>query len=109
MSAPKRKPLNVAALGAAAIPQPDPVHEANRSTAASPSRSLKVVQEAEQPETSTSPASKRAPSRRGLVQIQGYYPPETRRRLKILSVKMDRTAEDLLGEALASLFEKYGA
>jgi antitoxin-like ribbon-helix-helix protein len=103
---PKRKQLNVAALGAAAIPQPDPVHEANRSTAPT-ARSLKVVHETDEAEAVAPPTSKRAPSRRGLVQIQGYYPPETRRRLKILSVKMDRTAEDLLGEALAHLFEKY--
>lgn len=105
---PKRRPLDVAALGAAAIPQPDPVHEANRSTART-SRPLKVVQEADEPDVGASPRSKRAPSRRGLVQIQGYFPPETRRRLKILSVKMDRTAEDLLGEALEHLFEKYDA
>lgn len=103
MSTPKRRPLNIAALGAAAIPQPDPVHEANRSTDKSASLSLKVVAEEED---RSKPAPKR--SRIGLVQIQGYYPPDTRRRLKILAARMDRTGEDLLGEALAHLFEKYG-
>lgn len=104
MSAPKRRPLNVAAIGAAAIPQPDPVHQANRSTEPA-GRSLKVVEE--DAEEAATAKSSRAPSRRGLVQIQGYYPPELRRRLKVLAAKMGRTQEELLGEALEHLFEKY--
>jgi hypothetical protein len=97
VSAPKRRPLNLAALGAAAIPQPDPVHEANRTKA-----TLAVA-----PSPVTASASKRPPSREGLVQIQGYYPPETRRRLKVLSAKMDKSQEALVGLALEYLFEKH--
>lgn len=100
MSSPKRKPLDFAALGAAAIPQPDPVHEANRN----PAPKLAVAQDA-----LIGAASTRAPSRKGLVQIQGYFQPETRRRLKMLAARMDKTQEELLGQALDQLFEKYDA
>ena len=113
---PKRRPLNVAALGAAAIPQPDPVHEANRSKAgptpetSRPTPRLALAPEV--PEVVATPdaggsAAKRAMSREGLVQIQGYYPPETRRRLKVLAAKMGTTQEALLGMALEYLFEKH--
>ena len=107
MSAPRRKPLNVAALGAAAIPQPDPVHEANRSKAVAivPDRPLAAV--ASEVAAVEVTAGKRASSREGLVQIQGYFPPETRRRLKMLSAKMDKSQEALLAVALEYLFEKY--
>ena len=58
------------------------------------------------------PASPAAPqpgaSRAGKVQIQGYFPKETRRRLKTLAAAQDRTVEDLLGEALTLLLEKHG-
>jgi len=48
-------------------------------------------------------------SRTDKVQIQGYFPEETRRRLKMLAVQRDRTLEDLLGEAIADLFTKHSA
>ena len=46
-------------------------------------------------------------SRIGKVQIQGYYPATTRRRLKMLAVTSGRTMEELLGEALDDLFAKH--
>lgn len=100
MSAPKRRPLNIAALGAAAIPQPDPVHEANRPRAVAAVASI-------DDRAVLASTSKRAPSREGLVQIQGYYPMETRRRLKVLAAKMGKSQEALLGVALEYLFEKH--
>lgn len=102
MSSPKRKPLNLAAIGAAAVPQADPVHEANRPKpkAVAP---LPVVGD----EGVMESKSTLAPSRKGLVQIQGYYPPETRRRLKLLAAKMDKSQEFLVGMALEYLFEKH--
>ena len=39
-------------------------------------------------------------SRAGKVQIQGYFPPATRKRLKLLAVTSGRTMEELLAEAL---------
>ena len=46
-------------------------------------------------------------SRAGKVQIQGYFPPSTRKRLKLLSVTSGRTMEELLAEALDDLFAKH--
>ena len=48
-------------------------------------------------------------SRVGKVQIQGYFPVATRRRLKLLAVTSGRTMEELLAEALDDLFVKYQA
>ena len=85
----KRKTLDTAAFASAAIPRPDPVEAA---TAPAPRR------------TSEPPQSSRA----GKVQIQGYFPKEARRSLKTLAAAQDRTAEDLLAEALNLLFKRYG-
>ena len=41
------------------------------------------------------------------MQIQGYFPAPTRRRLKMLAVTSGRTMEELLGEALDDLFAKH--
>lgn len=43
-------------------------------------------------------------NRIGRVQLQGYFPPEYRTRLKILSATTGRTMEELLTEALDNLF-----
>jgi hypothetical protein len=89
MSSHKRKPLDTAALAAASVQQPDPVQLA--------------VAKAVVPEQ-----PKRAGgSRAGRVQIQGHFPEETRRALKMLAVRQDRTVEDLLGEAIADVLAKY--
>jgi hypothetical protein len=86
---PKRKPLDTAAFASAAVPRPDPVEEA---TAPVPTRAAEPSQM----------------GRAGRVQIQGYFPRQTRRRLKTLAAAQDRTVEDLLGEALELVFKKYG-
>ena len=49
------------------------------------------------------------PSRSGKVQIATYAPPETRKRLKILAAREDRSIESLLTEAIDDLFTKYSA
>jgi len=49
------------------------------------------------------------PSHVGRVAIHGYFSEETRRELKLLAVRQDRTVEDLLGEAVADLLRKYAA
>lgn len=90
----KRKPLDTAAFASAAIARRDPVEAAITPAPVSAPRL-----------TAESAQSSRA----GKVQIQGYFPKETRRRLKTLAAAQDRTVEDLLGEALDLVFTKYNA
>ncbi len=92
MSPSKRKPLDTAALAAAAVTQPDPVQLATATPVAAPPKTEHW-----------------RPSREGKVAIQGYFPEETRREIKMLAVRQDRTVEDLLGEAVADLLRKYAA
>jgi hypothetical protein len=92
MSPTKRKPLDTAALAAAAVAQPDPVQLAT---------ALPVAPSAK--------AGHSRVSRVGRVAIQGYFAEETRRELKMLAVRQDRTVEELLGEAVADLLRKYAA
>ena len=47
-------------------------------------------------------------SRAGTVPITAHLPKEVRDRLKILAVRLDRTMNDLMAEALDDLFAKYG-
>jgi hypothetical protein len=90
MSPQKRKPLDTAALAAAAVQQPDPVQMATAKPVAEPPK-------------------RAGASRAGRVQIQGYFTEETRRALKMLAVRQDRTVEDLLGEAIVDVLAKYAA
>jgi hypothetical protein len=90
----KRKPIDISAFAAAARPQGDPVAKA---TTPEPERLL------EAPSTTSKAA---ASSRASRVQIQGYFPAETRRRLKVLAAQEGRTIEELLGEAINELLEK---
>lgn len=48
-------------------------------------------------------------SRAGPVQIQGYFPQETRRQLKMLVARMDLTVEELFREAIADVMARYAA
>lgn len=84
----KRPQLDVVALGQAAGPTLNPVDrlEEGRSGRRNPQG-----------------------SRAGKVQIQGYFPVATRKRLKLLAVTSGRTMEELLAEAIDDLFAKYEA
>ena len=93
----KRKPIDISALAAAARPQGDPVAKATAPELARHS------------EPSATASREKTQSRTGRVQIQGYFPAETRRRLKMLAVEEGRTVEDLLGEAIADLLAKRHA
>jgi len=93
----KRKPIDISALAAAARPQGDLVAKA-------------TMPEPEKPPEAPSTAPKAAaPSRASRVQIQGYFPAETRRRLKVLAAQEGRTIEELLGEAINDLLAKRQA
>lgn len=92
MSPTKRKPLDTAALAAAAVAQPDPVQLATAAPVPAPPK-----------------IEHWRAGRLGRVAIQGYFPEETRRELKLLAVRQDRTIEDLLGEAVADVLRKYAS
>jgi predicted transcriptional regulator len=47
------------------------------------------------------------PSRAGTVPITAHLPKDIRDRLKILAVRLNRTMNDLMAEALDDLFEKH--
>lgn len=82
----KRSALNVAALRTVAGPQADPVEKLER-----PKARFGAQQR----------------SRIGKVPIQGYYPEETRDRLKVLSIRTKKTVEELLGEGIEHVLQKY--
>jgi hypothetical protein len=117
----KRQPLNIAALRSAAGPRTNPVEQlVQQGAVAEPVRRPEPVEQskqepAQQPPAPAGEAASAGPSpagqrsRIGKVQIQGYFPEATRRRLKMLSVTSGKTMEDLLAEALEDLFRKHGA
>jgi hypothetical protein len=82
----KRPQLDVVALGQAAGPSANPLDRL---------------------EATRSGCKHQQGSRIGKVQIQGYFPATTRRRLKMLAATSGRTMEELLGEALDDLFGKH--
>jgi hypothetical protein len=88
MSSQKRKPLDTAALAAASVQQPDPVQLATAKPVAEPPK-------------------RAGGTRGGRVPIQGYFPEEIRRALKLLAVRQDRTLEDVCHEAFVDVLEKY--
>jgi hypothetical protein len=47
-------------------------------------------------------------SRAGTVPIAAHLPKEVRDRPKILAVRLDRTMNELMAEALSDLFTKHG-
>ncbi len=80
----KRPSLDIGSLGNAAGPTANPVDK------------LVMAQ------------SGRASARVGKRAIQGYFPPEYRTRIKMLSAKLDKSIEALLEEAMDDLFAKHG-
>lgn len=50
----------------------------------------------------------RAPSRVGKKVISGHFPPQVSAQLGMLAAREGRSREDMLGEALNDLFQKYG-
>jgi hypothetical protein len=48
-----------------------------------------------------------APSREGKRAITGFFDPAVSKQLRTIAVNRDSTVQDLLGEALNDLFEKY--
>ena len=57
-----------------------------------------------QPEAQTH----RPPSRRGLKALTVWVDPAVHQQLRIMALEQNRSAEDMLREALADLFQKHG-
>ena len=124
MSKPHRKPIDVGAFAAAALPQPDPVVAAIAAQKERESRRVddEVVADPEAPpalglrETRvTRKAKVHAASdiidtkgRAGKVGLQMWVRPEKRRKLRLYAAGHDRKIDGLLAEALDDLFVKLG-
>ena len=48
------------------------------------------------------------PSRVGKKPVTGFFPPDVRKQLKLMTVEQDTTVQALMAEALNDLFAKYG-
>lgn len=60
------------------------------------------------PEEGRGPAAARAASRTGTKQVAAHFPEEVAWQLRELAVSERTTVQELLGEALNDLFQKYG-
>lgn len=83
-------PLREAMLG---IQQPAPAPRARAIAAVEPA-----------PKKARQPV---APSRIGKRSVSAHFEPAVARQLRILAAELDRTTQDLLGEALNDLFRKH--
>lgn len=77
---------------------------------------VRLVQQQDLPTPAPAPATVKpklpmpaaqAPSRVGKVPITGHFLPEVRKQMKSLAIDQDKTAQQLLEEALNDLFRKY--
>ena len=59
---------------------------------------------APQPEAHT----RRPPSRRGLKALTVWVDPAVHQQVRMMALEQNRSAEDMLREAVADLFQKYG-
>lgn len=50
----------------------------------------------------------RPPSRRGLKGLTVWVDPAIHRQLRMMALELDRSAEDMLREAVGDLFQKHG-
>ena len=48
------------------------------------------------------------PGRAMQVNVTGYFPPEVKKQLRLLSAEQDKTIQQILAEALNDVFAKYG-
>lgn len=119
---PKRQKLDLAAIAAAAQPHPDPVQAAMspaprvikpQSAPETEALDLKPAEAQPMPEAPSAPNDNppaapttiaKRPSRKGRVQITGWFADTTRKRLKLLAVEEDTSVEALLGEGIELLF-----
>lgn len=123
MSKPNRKPIDVNAFAAAALPQPDPVVTAVAAQKEPPrtvdvevateEASLQVpepreIRAARKAKATASSAFVDTKGRAGKVGLQMWVKPEKRRKLRLYAAGHDRKIDGLLAEALDDLFLKLG-
>ncbi|MDE0000412.1 MAG: hypothetical protein OXQ89_21925 [Rhodospirillaceae bacterium] len=68
------------------------------------SKSQLAAPAAPQPEAQAN----RPPSRRGLKALTVWVDPAVHRQIRMMALELNRPAEDMLREAVADLFQKYG-
>lgn len=78
-----------------------------------PKRSLQDAFTTNPPPTAPAPAppedqSHRPPSRRGMKALTVWVDPAVHRQIRMMALEQNRSTEDMLREALADLFQKYG-
>ena len=52
--------------------------------------------------------ARRPPSRRGLKALTVWVDPAVHQQVRMMALEQNRSAEDMLREAVADLFQKYG-
>ena len=52
--------------------------------------------------------ARRPPSRRGLKALTVWVDPAVHQQVRMMALEQNRSAEDILREAVADLFQKYG-
>jgi len=107
----KRRPIDLGALQAVALPQPDPVEEvsgrAKAPAAPKPDRPAPPAKPKTAPEPKAGKGAKsQQASRQGKVGIQFWTEPETRKQLKRFAMEYDRTLDDIMREAVADFMTK---
>jgi len=122
-SKPNRRPIDISAIGSAAMPQPDPVQTVvNQAAMPKPAANAPppVVEPAavaeEERVEDAAPAERAKPrakavavkevGRAGKVAVQVWVHPDKRRKLKRYAVNKERTVDGLLIEALDDLMRK---
>ena len=60
------------------------------------------------PAPPTEAQARRPPSRRGLKALTVWVDPAVHQQVRLMALEQDRPAEDVLREAVADLFQKYG-
>jgi hypothetical protein len=92
-------------------PKTADLRQAMRSSAKSAAKQTATVAPVEMkaPEQGTYPDNPHyRPGRAGKSNVTGYFPPEVKKQLRLMSAEQDKTIQKLLAEALNDLFAKYG-
>lgn len=91
-------------------PKAADLRQAMRSSAkAAPKQTAAATIEKKASEQETYPDNPHyRPGRADKSNVTGYFPPEVKKQLRLMSAEQDKTIQKLLAEALNDLFAKYG-
>ncbi len=92
------------------MPKAADLRQAMRSSAkAAPKPAAAAIVEPEAKGQGTYPDNPHyRPGRANKSNVTGYFPPEVKKQLRLMSAEQDKTIQKLLAEALNDLFAKYG-